>query len=72
MLFLGLLAALWGAGAPPPPSVQPRPIGVGPGYVLPAAPPAVLAGRPIGRLRCGRVSVGGSASTSSCSPAGRW
>lgn len=54
MLFLGLLVALSG-GAPPPPSVQPRPIGDGPGYVLPAAPPAVLAGHPVGRLRCGRA-----------------
>jgi len=53
MLFIGLIAAL-AAGAPPPPSVQPRPIGAGPGYVLAAAPPAVLAGRPVGDLRCGR------------------
>jgi len=59
MLFTVLIAAFPAAlstVAPPPPSVQPRPIGVGPGYVLPAAPPAVLEGHPVGRLRCGRAA----------------
>jgi hypothetical protein len=36
-----------------PPSVRPWPIGAGPGYRLAAAPAAVRAGRPVGRLRCG-------------------
>jgi hypothetical protein len=35
-----------------PPSVQPRPIGVGRAYHPGAAPPAVLAGRPVAGLRC--------------------
>ncbi len=43
LLALGLLGH---------PSVQPRPIGPGPRYVPPAAPAAVLAGKPVGRLRC--------------------
>jgi hypothetical protein len=40
-------------GSPPlPPSVHPWPIGVGPGFRLPAAQPAVLAGEPVGPFRC--------------------
>jgi hypothetical protein len=35
-----------------PPSVYPRPIGVGPRYHPPAANAAVLNGTPLGRLRC--------------------
>ena len=35
-----------------PPAVYPWPIGVGPRYHPPAATAAVLAGAPIGRLRC--------------------
>lgn len=34
------------------PSVQPWPIGPGPRYLPPAAPAAVVAGRPVGQLRC--------------------
>jgi hypothetical protein len=34
--------------------VHPWPIGVEPGFRIAAAPPAVLAGRPVGGLRCGR------------------
>jgi len=42
-------------GVPPlPPSVHPWPIGTGPGFRLPAAPAAVLAGEPVGRFRCER------------------
>jgi hypothetical protein len=37
-----------------PPAVYPWPIGVGPRYHPPAATAAVLAGTPIGRLRCVR------------------
>ncbi len=52
MVFL--LAALL-IGVPPlPPSVHPWPIGTGPGFKLPPAPPAVLAGEPVGRFRCAR------------------
>jgi hypothetical protein len=50
------LAALALAGDP---SVQPWPIGPGARYVPAAAPPAVVAGRPLGALHCrvpGRVS----------------
>ena len=36
-----------------PPSVKPWPIGAEPGYRLPTAPAAVLAGRRAGRFRCG-------------------
>lgn len=50
MLLLVLAVVL--GGSPLPPDVKPWPIGVGPGYRLPAAPPAVLAGHPIGDLRC--------------------
>ena len=39
-----------------PPSVYPWPIGVGPSYHPLAAPEKVLAGRPVGRLRCERES----------------
>jgi hypothetical protein len=35
-----------------PPAVYPWPIGAGPSYHPAAANPAVLAGRPVGRLRC--------------------
>jgi hypothetical protein len=48
-----LLAMALSAPSGLPPSVHPWPIGVGPGFRIAAAPPAVLAGRPIGRLRCG-------------------
>jgi hypothetical protein len=42
-------------GSPPlPPSVHPWPIGVGPGFVLPAAPAEVRAGRPFAGFRCAR------------------
>jgi hypothetical protein len=48
-----LLALL--LGVPPlPPSVHPWPIGVGPGFRLPAAPATVLAGEQVGRFRCKR------------------
>jgi len=47
------LLALVMAGSQPP-SLHPWPIGVGPNYRLRAAPEAVLAGRPVGRLRCQR------------------
>ena len=48
-----LLAIL--IGVPPlPPNVHPWPIGTGPGFRLPAAPAAVVAGEPVGRLRCAR------------------
>jgi hypothetical protein len=40
-------------GTPLPPSVEPWPIGAGPGYRLAAAPAAIQAGRPVGRFRCG-------------------
>jgi hypothetical protein len=55
MLALSLLALVL-AGAPPPPSLYPWPIGVGPNYELQAAPETVLTGRPVGRLRCERQS----------------
>ena len=55
MLLISLIAAVSG-GAPPPPSVQPLPIGATPGYILPAATPAALEGRRIGRFRCKRAS----------------
>jgi hypothetical protein len=54
-----LLALTLGASRLPP-SVHPWPIGVGPGFRLPAAPAAVLSGRPVGRLRC---AVGGAPRT---------
>lgn len=54
MVVLPLLALVF-AGSPPP-SLHPWPIGVGPNYKLRAAPETVLAGRPVGRLRCGRES----------------
>src|SRR5262249_13375244 len=38
---------------PLPPSVQPWPIGTGPGYRRAPAPAAIQAGRPVGRFRCG-------------------
>jgi hypothetical protein len=50
------LVALLLATTPLPPSVQPWPIGVGPGFRLAAAPAAVRGGRPVGGFRCG---VGG-------------
>ena len=53
MVLLSLLALVV-AGSPPPPSLHPWPIGVGPNYKLRAAPETVLAGRPVGRLRCER------------------
>jgi hypothetical protein len=48
---IALVALL--AAAPLPPSVQPWPIGAGPGFRIAAAPAAVRAGRPVGRFRCG-------------------
>jgi hypothetical protein len=48
-----LLALTLGASGLPP-SVHPWPIGKGPGFRLPAAPAAVLEGRPVGRLQCER------------------
>jgi hypothetical protein len=47
------LVALLLASPSLPPSVQPWPIGVGPGFRLAAAPAAVRAGRPVGGFRCG-------------------
>jgi hypothetical protein len=53
LAVVALLAVL--LGAPPlPPSVHPWPIGTGPGFRLPAAPAAVLAGKPVGPFRCTR------------------
>lgn len=49
-----LLALALSAPSGLPPSVHPWPIGVDPGFRIAAAPPAVLAGRTIGGLRCGR------------------
>ena len=49
-----LLALALSAPSGLPPSVHPWPIGVGAGFRIAAAPPAVLAGRPVGRFRCGR------------------
>jgi hypothetical protein len=46
------LVALLLAGSPLPPDVKPWPIGVGPGFRIPAAPAAVQTGRPVGRFRC--------------------
>ena len=54
MVLLSLLALVL-AGSPPP-SLHPWPIGVGPKYKLRAAPETVLAGRPVGGLRCERQS----------------
>jgi hypothetical protein len=50
--MLTLVLTLLIGGSPLPPDVKPWPIGVGPGYRLRAAPTTVLAGRPVGRLRC--------------------
>jgi hypothetical protein len=47
-----LLAALGGAPVP-------TPIGVGPRYRLPAAPPRVLRAAPVGRLRCASTAAVG-------------
>jgi hypothetical protein len=49
-----VLLALAFAVPPLPPSVHPWPIGVGPEFELGAAPARVVAGRPVGRFRCGR------------------
>jgi hypothetical protein len=51
-MILALAVALALGGSSLPPDVKPWPIGVGPGYRLAAAPPAVLAGARIGRFRC--------------------
>jgi hypothetical protein len=44
--LLALVAAV-------PPSVHPWPVGPGPQFIPPARPSAVLAGAPVGGLRCG-------------------
>jgi hypothetical protein len=49
VLLVALAVALGGA---PSPDVKPWPIGVGPGYRLPAAPHAVSAARKVGRFQC--------------------
>jgi hypothetical protein len=36
-----------------PPSVHPWPVGPAPAYTPPARPPAIVAGAPVGALRCG-------------------
>ncbi len=48
--MIGLAVAL----ALLPPSVVPWPIGAGPRYRPPAAPPAIRAAQPVGSQRCGR------------------
>jgi len=45
------------AGAALPLAVVPWPIGAGPRYQPPAAPPAIRAGRPVGLQRCGPDST---------------
>jgi hypothetical protein len=49
LLVVQAVAAVLAAQAP---SLRPRPIGVGPAYRPAPAPPKVLEGRPVGRLRC--------------------
>lgn len=53
-MIVALAVALAFTGPPLPPDVKPWPIGVGPGFRPPAAPAAVLAGKPVGRFRCGQ------------------
>jgi hypothetical protein len=50
--LIPLVLTLLLGGSPLPPDVKPWPIGVGPGYRLRAASASVLAGRPVGRVRC--------------------
>jgi hypothetical protein len=52
--MVALAVALAFAGSPLPPDVKPWPIGVGPGFRLAPATPAVLAGTPVGTFRCSR------------------
>jgi hypothetical protein len=52
MIWALLLAAA--VATPAPPGVRPNPIGLGPRYLPAADNPAVLAGKPIGALICGR------------------
>lgn len=51
-MIVAVAVALALGGPPLPPDVKPWPIGVGPGFRLAAAPPAVLAGKPAGRFHC--------------------
>lgn len=52
--MISLLLVLVLGSSPLPPDVRPWPIGAGPGFRLGAAAPPVLAGRPVGQLRCQR------------------
>jgi hypothetical protein len=51
-VIVAVAVALALGGPPLPPDVKPWPIGVGPGFRLAAAPPTVLAGKPVGRFHC--------------------
>jgi hypothetical protein len=55
--LVAILLACACAGAAGAAAPIPTRIGAGPRYLLPAAPPAVLHGRPIGRLGCSRAEA---------------